>query len=74
MALVLNSLDSRLQIQFHLGVNEEGREITRTKSFNRIRSEAGDEDLYEVAAALAGLQQHTVVAIRRNSNVEYGEE
>ena len=74
MALVLNHLDSRLQIQLHLGVNDEGRDITRTKSFNRIKSDASDEDLYDVAAALVDLQEHPVIAIRRNSNVEYEEE
>ena len=52
MALAVNPLDSRLQIQLHLGVNEEGKEITRTKSFSRIRSEVSHEDLYEVANSL----------------------
>ena len=74
MALAVNPLDSRLQLQFHLGVNDEGKEITRTKSFSRIRSEVSHEDLYEVANSLVDLQEHTVIAIRRNSNDEYGEE
>jgi len=74
MALVLNHLDSRLQIQLNLGVNEQGREITRTKTFNRINSHVSDEDLYEAATALASLQEHPVIAIRRSSNVEYDEE
>lgn len=74
MALLLSHLDSCLQIQLHLGVNEDGRDITRTKTFNRIKSDVSDEDLYEVALALVGLQEHPVIAIRRSSNVEYGEE
>ena len=74
MALVVNNLDSRLQIQVHLGVNEDGRDITRTKSFNRIKSEASDEDLYDIAISLVDLQEHPVIAIRRNSNAEYEEE
>ena len=74
MALVLNHLDSRLQIQLHLGVNDEGRDITRTKTFNRIKSDVSDEDLYEVATALVSLQEHPVIAVRRSSNVEYEEE
>ena len=74
MALAVNPLDSRLQIQLHLGVNEAGKEITRTKSYIRIRSEVSHEDLYEVANSLVDLQEHTVIAIRRNSNDEYGEE
>lgn len=74
MALLINPLDSRLQIQVHLGFDDDGKEITRTKSFSRIKDEVSDEDLYEVANALADLQEHPVIAIRRNSNAEYEEE
>ncbi len=74
MALMVNNLDSRLQIQMHLGVNEDGKDVTRTKSYSRIRSQASDQDLYDVALSLAALQEHPVVAIRRNSNASYEEE
>ncbi len=74
MALVVNHLDSRLQIQVHLGTDNDGKEIIRTKSYSRIKSDASDEDLFEVANALVDLQEHPVVAIRRNSNAEYEEE
>lgn len=73
MALVANSLDSRLQIQLHLGVDDEGKNITRTKTYSRIKGEADDQDLYDVANSLVGLQEHPVLFIRRNSIAEYDE-
>ena len=71
MALEVNSLDSRLQIQFHLGVNEDGKDITRTKSYSRIKDETTHEDLYDVANSLIDLQENPVIAIRRTSLAEY---
>ncbi|NLJ40368.1 MAG: DUF1659 domain-containing protein [Clostridiales bacterium] len=71
MALEVNSLDSRLQIQFHLGVNEDGKDITKTKSYSRIKDETTHEDLYEVANSLVDLQENPVIAIRRTSLAEY---
>lgn len=74
MALLVNNLDSRLQIQVHLGVDDNGRDVTRTKNFNRIKSESSDQDLYDVANSLLDLQEHPAIAIRRVSNAEYLEE
>lgn len=74
MAVIANSLDSRLQIQLHLGVDGDGKDVTRTKTYSRIKGEASDQDLYDVANSLVGLQEHPVLFIRRNSNAEYEEE
>ena len=74
MALVVNNLDSRLQIQVHLGIDGDGKNITRTKTFSRIKSEISDQDLYDVANSLANLQEHPTVFIRKVANAEYEEE
>lgn len=71
MALEVKPMDTRLQIQFDLGLGENGRRISRTKTFSNIKSTAADQDLYEVASALIALQEYPVAAIRRVSQSEY---
>lgn len=71
MALEVRPMDSRLQIQFDVGTDGDGRQITRTKTFSRIKSDVPDQDLYEMAGALVGLQSHTAIAIRKVSQSEY---
>lgn len=73
MALEVRPVDTRLQIQFDLGIGENGRKITRTKTLSNIKSSADDQELYEVANALIGLQEYNVAAIRRVSQSEYAE-
>ena len=73
MALVVKSLDSSIQLKFKIGEDGEGKDITRSRTFNRINSTISDEDLYEVALVLESLQEHERVATVRNSPVDYGE-
>lgn len=71
MALAVIPQDSRLQIRFQVGVDGEGKDITKTKTLGRISSEVNDEDLYEVAISLVGLQEHPAVAMFRVAQSEY---
>jgi hypothetical protein len=64
-------MDTRLQIQFDMGQDQNGRRITRTRTLSRIKSDVADEDLYNMASALAGLQSHTVLAIRKTAQFDY---
>jgi len=73
MALEVRPMDNRLQIQFDLGIGQNGRRITRTKTFSNLKSSANDQDIYEVANALIALQEYTVAAIRRITQSEYAE-
>lgn len=73
MALVVKSLDSSIQLKFKIGEDGEGKDITRSRTFNRINSTISDEDLYEVVLVLESLQEHERVATVRNSPVAYGE-
>lgn len=71
MALEVRPLDARLQIQLDLGENEEGRRVTRTKTFSRVKNDVLDEVLYGIASSLIGLQSHPVIAIRKVAQSEY---
>ena len=71
MALNMVSMDYTLQLKFNIGEDGDGKVITRTRTLNRIRPEASDEDLYEMALALANLQQYDLADIIRNAPVVY---
>jgi len=57
--------DSSLQFRLVVGTNPDtGAPIINSKSFARIKSAALDQDIYDVATAIVGLQKYTVDEIR----------
>ena len=57
--------DSALQFRLVVGTNpESGAPIINSKSFARIKPAALDQDIYDVATAIVGLQKYTVDEIR----------
>jgi len=57
--------DSSLQFRLVVGTNPlTGAPIIHTKTFGNIKSAALDQDVYDSAGALIGLQKYTVDEIR----------
>ncbi|HAJ32759.1 MAG TPA: hypothetical protein DCK79_05240 [Candidatus Atribacteria bacterium] len=57
--------DSSLQLRLVVGTNPEtGAPIVNSKTFNKIKSTAIEQDAYDVATALVGLQKYTVDEVR----------
>jgi len=57
--------DSSLQFRLVVGTNPEtGAPIINSKTFAKIKSTALEQDAYDVATALVGLQKYTVDEIR----------
>ena len=57
--------DSSLQFRLVVGVNPEtGAPIINSKTFTKIKSAASDQDVYDTATALEGLQKYSVDEIR----------
>jgi len=57
--------DSALQLRLVVGVNpDNGAPIINSKTFNKIKSAAPEQDAYDVATALIGLQKYSVDEIR----------
>ncbi len=65
MAVVKQPIESRLLIAVQTGTNEFGQPVLRTRSFSRVKPEALDQDLYDVALTIGGLQQHAVAHVNR---------
>ena len=57
--------DSALQFRLVVGTNPTtGAPIIQSKTFNKVKSSASDQDTYDTATALTGLQKYTVDEIR----------
>jgi len=57
--------DSSLQFRLVVGTNPDtGAPIINSKTFANIKSAALDQDAYDTATALTGLQKYTVDEIR----------
>ena len=57
--------DSALQFRLVVGTNPLTRApIINSKSFSKVKSTALDQDVYDTATALVGLQKYTVDEIR----------
>ena len=57
--------NARVQIQFDLGLDGDGKKITRTKTLSNIQAAALDQDIYYVVNALVALQSNPVIVIRK---------
>lgn len=59
-----------LRLVLETGVDQSGKPILRNKSFDAIKAEASDQDIYEVGQALGNLQKHPLNKVLR---VDQGE-
>ena len=64
-AVITIPRDSSLQFRLVVGVNPvSGAPIINSKSFANIKSAALDQDAYDTATALTGLQKYPIDEIR----------
>ncbi|MGI6604005.1 MAG: DUF1659 domain-containing protein [Firmicutes bacterium] len=55
----------QLQLRLQTGTDEGGKPVVRARSFTNVKVNASDQDIYDVGQALASLQIHPLVAVRR---------
>ena len=59
--------NSRLSLEFDAGIDGKGNTVYARKSFNNVKPQATDDQLYEIVQALVPLQQHELSMIERNN-------
>lgn len=64
MALVGIKEKSILKLELDAGV-ENGRQKIKTKSFNKVKTNASDEGVYETALALGGLYDQQLLKVKK---------
>lgn len=70
MAVNAVSQDSKIKLNLDGGVDQNGKQIVKSKTYSKVKATATNEDVYSVATALTGLQKLPVVSIRRIDEVE----
>lgn len=63
MTIVSTKNPSGLKLKFDCGKGENGKSIVKTKTYSNVKASATVEDVYEVGASLASLQEHTLVEV-----------
>lgn len=74
MAVVSQPRESRLRIKYIDGVDVEGNNVIKTKTYSKVKAAAADADVYAVADAMMGLQSKTVDEIARLDEEELVEQ
>ncbi|GAA0179079.1 DUF1659 domain-containing protein [Clostridium sediminicola] len=65
MAVQATKLKSDLVFRVITGQTEEGEDVLRTKSFSKVKTDAIDQDVFDVANAIKEVLAHPVFEIRR---------
>lgn len=59
---------SSLKVKFDCGLNDTGKTIVKSRTYSNLKPDATNLDVYNVANALASLQQHPVLEIAKIDN------
>ncbi len=63
--------NSRLSLVFQTGTDPNtGAPILKTKSYSNVKSAATDDDVFDVANAIAGLQKYVLYEIQRTDKAK----
>lgn len=69
MAVVVTDNPTGLKIKFNFGKDlETGQDINKSKTFSNVKSDAVNQDLFDVANVIASLQTGSIVEISRIDN------
>lgn len=60
--------NSALRLVLQVGISGTGNPVLRNKSLNNVKAASLDQDIFDVANALASLQDHTLNGIIRVDN------
>jgi hypothetical protein len=65
MAVNVSLRYSKLKLTFSNGVDGNGKELKKTKTYSNIKPTTTDEDVYAIADVLISLQQSTALQVGR---------
>ena len=70
MALESRAYPSTLQLVYDMGTDEDGKKLSRRRSYTNVKSEAVEQDLFDVALAISGLQTNVINQILVNEKTQ----
>lgn len=73
MAVTASAKDTVIVVSYQTGTTTEGAPILSQRSFPNVKSDALDQDVYDVAVALFGLLDYPLISVRRDNRVDLAE-
>jgi hypothetical protein len=67
---VANLMATKLRLIFESGMDEKGKPILKSKTFNNVKKEATTDQLFQAAQALSVLCSDPVNSIERNDSTD----
>ncbi|SHI01040.1 DUF1659 domain-containing protein [Clostridium grantii] len=65
MAVMVTPIKSDLTIRVISGLDDDGKDVLQTKSFSKVKVDAADQDVFDVANAIAAVLLSPVFDIKR---------
>ena len=74
MAVLATPLISKIRLQLQTGVDGDNNPVYRNKTYSRVKTNASDQNVFDAAAALAGLSSDTLNAVTRVDESDLAEQ
>ena len=68
MAIVSTKNLSSIKLSLDCGIDEKGKTIVRSKSFNNLKFDALDDDIYEIVESIMSLQDFKLLQVNKIDN------
>ena len=65
MAIIANQANSKLKLSFNAGLDENGKDIIKNKTYSSIKSTVTNDDIYNFGVELSQLQEYPLVNLVR---------
>ncbi|QSX09291.1 DUF1659 domain-containing protein [Alkalibacter rhizosphaerae] len=65
MAVETMKFGTKMVLKLDGGLNEKGEPIVKSKTYANVNTAAADQDIYDVATTLAGLQTRTLEGVHK---------
>lgn len=73
MAVIASNKGTVMVVTFQIGLTAQGSPKLSQRSFTNVKSSALDQDVYDVAVALYGLQDYPLIGVRRDNRFDLTE-
>ncbi|MDP4128203.1 MAG: DUF1659 domain-containing protein [Bacillota bacterium] len=73
MAVISSVKDTILVVTYQTGLTPEGAPKLSQRSFANVKADAVDQDVYDLAVALYGLQDYPLINVRRDNRFDLTE-
>ncbi|WP_276661722.1 DUF1659 domain-containing protein [Syntrophomonas wolfei] len=70
MTVESRKFPSTLQLVYDLGTDDDGKKLSRRRSYSNVKSDAANQDKFDVAEAISGLQTYPVNQILVNDKTQ----